>query len=203
MSVAKLSDHSRAQGTNRALRLLRRPLMGMLMVSGLVACDRQTPKPVEPAAPQVTPTTVAPRSSSLPKPDAASVARFAGKYQANLPCADCKTIETQVTLHQDGTALWEQRYINRNPQRLQTTQEHVSWTGRHDAEQVWLKVGSINYYFDQPTWGELRMLDLQALPITGKTAAQYHFTEQPLRPLPKAQPLPPLQATYEIIKSTT
>ena len=158
----------------------------LLLTALLTGCQREPePRPVPPSV--TPPSPVTPVIRTLPPPHPASVARFAGQYEASLPCANCQAIQTRLMLMPDGQAIRQQYFQSTRKEKEKQLIERVFWTGDDLAEQITLRIGSQTFFLDQPQWGSIRMLDMQGLPITGKTRERYVFQESPPRPLPAAQ----------------
>lgn len=93
-----------------------------------------------------------------------------GVYRGVLPCADCRGIETEVTVEQGGRALVRRTYLGKSD-RVFTEEGRFTWDAKGRTIAISLKDGGVSHYLV----GENRlvMLDREGNRITGQLAGRY------------------------------
>jgi len=93
-----------------------------------------------------------------------------GVYRGVLPCADCRGIETEVTVEQGGRAIVRRTYAGKS-ERVFTEEGRLTWDAKGRTIAIRLKDGDVSHYLV----GENRlvMLDREGNRITGQLAERY------------------------------
>lgn len=114
-----------------------------------------------------------PASESTAQPDmhnAQNSLDVAGTYKGTLPCADCKGIQTTITLNDDHTYMMTQKYLGKDDNEFKN---EGKWSFLPDGNTITLsgiKGASDKYKIGENT---LTMLDLEGNVVEGSLAEKY------------------------------
>lgn len=90
---------------------------------------------------------------------------LSGRYEGELPCADCSAISTTLVLNKDRTYTLHYRYIGKSDELFQ---RDGIW--RVDSDILHLESEDYNYKIEGD---RLSQLDLSGQEMTGKLAGKY------------------------------
>lgn len=112
--------------------------------------------------------------SAFPKADehsSQSALDWKGTYHGILPCADCEGIETVISLNEDKTFHFSQKYLGNESKSINTSGT-FTWT--RDGNSIILGKGDANQFL-QVGENQLFWLDKNGNRITGDLAEQYRL----------------------------
>lgn len=146
-----------------------RPLLSLLSLCLVVACNPKQQEPVVESTPPVDPI-------SQPKSMEADSAMWAGTYKGVTPCTDCDGIETTLTLNADLTFELKMNYLGKD------NAKPVDATGRFR----WLPGGNaivLDGLLNMPSQysvgqNMLIQMDMMGQPVTGEAAGKYILIKQ-------------------------
>ena len=90
---------------------------------------------------------------------------LSGRYEGDLPCADCSAISTTLVLNKDRTYSLHYRYIGKSDELF-----HKDGIWRVDSDILHLESEDYNYKIEGD---RLSQLDLSGKEMTGKLAGKY------------------------------
>lgn len=106
---------------------------------------------------------------------------WAGRYQGNLPCADCPGIQTDLELKEDGSYTLRYRYQDRSDS-VYTESGKLKWGKKGQQITLEGKEKPNQYQLEE---GALRQLDLKGKPVEGELAERYLLKRPEESPLNK------------------
>ena len=152
----------------------------LMLLSGLMllaSCGNNAPTEAPPAD-----SAIAKSDAVVPKIDTVAAQVNTESYSGIVPCADCKGVETSITLSSDGTFSKHLLYMDRKSKGAGSNE--FSTTGK------WMLHGMDTVHLtdvkDEPslyirTDSSLIQLDLSGKRITGKLAGKYELKKNAIK----------------------